>query len=223
MYNKRHGFFGNKLLRNFPSYYPWLQYKDTASHAYCLLHVSRVQPLLQYRATARNYIYADFSEFILHIERNLIGCNKARTLDLCPALFANSSFIEPILLAPLAGLMHSSERTYDHSIHQRISIVFTTRIGPTVVLLFNIGRVFVLAPGCAAGWNFSLNSVGNCLLYNLQNAAQFSNCCAVIEVRNNACFYLTNFKLWSVLYLCRLPLICKSRSKYFSFRQLFSK
>jgi hypothetical protein len=43
-----------------------------------------LQPSLQYRATARSYIHIDFSEFILHIEKNLIGCNKARTLDLCP-------------------------------------------------------------------------------------------------------------------------------------------
>jgi len=39
---KRHGFFGNTSLGNFPSCYPWLQYKDTASYACCLLHVSRV-------------------------------------------------------------------------------------------------------------------------------------------------------------------------------------
>jgi len=39
---KRRPIFGNKLLGNFPSYYPWLQYKDTASYACCLLHSSRV-------------------------------------------------------------------------------------------------------------------------------------------------------------------------------------
>jgi hypothetical protein len=63
---------------------------------------------LQYGVITRNYTKGSLLEFTRHVERTLIGCNKSRTLDLCPALSINSSssgFIEPILMGPVIGAL----------------------------------------------------------------------------------------------------------------------